>query len=336
MTLLVFSILNVLANTFAKAELPDAPSVQAARPPAAAAIICRKVFHLKNGGCIVKHLDHEKSEDEANKNNFYINVMMSWEHSFGEKGWEKKVFYNGAYRVVDKNTGRQYDLFRFDNEQGIPVNVTADSGTRTVRDSDYINSLKVYQTQQKGKDGKFSEDDDDLDIHSKFIGQVVDENDYDRRYHYFIAIPIGWDRGFQRKFGAVDFSVANEIGLGGIAYAGIFTDDGRSSGNFGANIARTVNSASFEFTERKNSFTVTPIEFTNDCSAFKERLNCEWEASGVFDYVNEPTEIGFETEFAHKTGLSAFQSETQSENIMRIGVSIPTHKLIQVFHTHSN
>ena len=61
-----------------------------------------------------------------------------------------------------KDTGRQYEFFRFDNEQSIPFDEKADTGNRIVHDSDYINDVKAYQTQQKDKNGNYAEDDDEL------------------------------------------------------------------------------------------------------------------------------------------------------------------------------
>ena len=143
--------------------------------------------------------------------------------------------------------------------------------------------------------------------------------DYGRRLHYFLAIPIGWDRTYEKEFGKFEVASENEVSVGGFAYAGVFQDDGTSTGHLGANLVRTVNSVAFSFPIGENTFTVTPMEFTNDCAAFQQGVNCEWEASGTFEYENEKIGIGFGAELSHKSGLTAYSAQTQSENIFQLG-----------------
>jgi hypothetical protein len=158
---------------------------------------------------------------------------------------------------------------------------------------------------------------------SKFLGQVVDERDYDRRLHYFLAIPIGWDRVYQKQLTqSLTVINENEVGVAGVAYAGVYTDAGTGTGHGGANLARTVNSIAFEFVHGNNTFTVTPMEFTNDAAVFHQGVNDEWEASGTFEYVNSKTTLGFTFEAAHKSGLPLYGNRTASENIFRPGVSV--------------
>ena len=316
-------------------DLPDAPS--ATRDIVVTMAVTQKVCDTiaqggvqppaGSGDCEVTPEKGVESTEIDAKSHFYMDVMISWEHAFGSSDWGKKIFYSGAYRVVDKKTGRRYDVLRFDNEQGLPLDETADSGNRRIHFSDYINDIKAYQTQQKDKDGHYVDDDDDLTARSKFIGEVVDEKDYGRRLHYFVAIPIGWDRTYEKHLGKVEVVFENEIGVGGLAYAGIFQDDGSVTGHTGVNLVRTINSVSFNFAAGDNSFGVTPMEFTNDCSAFRQGLGCEWEAAGTFQYQNDKTGIGASLELAHKTGLSAY-GQTRPENVIRMGVSIDPVKTV--------
>jgi hypothetical protein len=311
-------------NVFAD-DLPDAPSANISNADSLTKAMAQKVCaSLPSKDCEItssSSADHSASDGEAT-NHFYASVMMSWEHAFGSSEWEKKIFYNGAYRLVDKATGRQYELFRFDNEQSVPINEPADVGDKTVYDSDYINDIKVYQTQQKDKNGKYPSVDDDLTQRSKFIGETIDEMDYGRHLHYVLAIPIGWDRAYQKQVGKVTVTNDNEVAVGGLAYAGIFQDDGTSTGHFGVNLVRTVDSVSFSFAKGANSFTVTPAEITNDCAVFRQGVNCEWEASATFQYQNDKTGIGIGGELAHRSGLTAYEDQTQDESIFRVGVSI--------------
>ena len=327
-----FSLLaGLLLSSAAFADdLPDAPTPKIPQDAAAQAM-AQKICEAQKqpeSDCEVQPARVDDHDDEATSH-FYLNVVMSWEYSFTEGDWQAKVFYNGAYRVVDKATGRQYDVFRFDNEQGVPFNEKADIGSDTVHDFDHIYDVKAYQTQQKDKNGNYASDDDELMTRSKFVGQIVDEKDYDRGLHYFIAIPIGWDRTYTKDLGhGISVASENEVGVGGVAYAGIFQANGQSNGHVGANIIRTVNAVAFNFTKGSNSFTVTPMEFTNDCAAFSQGVNCEWEASGQFEYENDKTGLGVTVEAAHKTGLSAW-STTESENILRVGVSVDPVKAAQ-------
>jgi hypothetical protein len=281
-TIKIYSGICVLAAVFPLAlaiadDLPDAPTPQfnqmaSEADPTAKAMAHQVCTSFQGKDCDVKTMDTGEGA-----NHFYANVMMSWEYSFGEKDWAKKLVYNGAYRVTDKSSGRQYDVLRFDNEQGLPVDEPADTGTATVHDSAYVNDIKAYQTQQKEKDGKYADDDDDLTKKSLFVGETVDEMDYDRRVHYFLAIPVGWDRSYTKRLGKVTMLNDNEVAVGGLAYAGVFHDDGMSTGHYGANLIRTDDSVSFNFGSGDSTFTVKPMEFTNECAVFSQGLNCEWD-----------------------------------------------------------
>lgn len=95
-----------------------------------------------------------------------------------------------------------------------------------------------------------------------------------------------------------------------------------------------MNAVAFDFAKGANTFTVKPMEFTNDCAAFSQGVNCEWEASGSFEYENEKTGLGFTVESGHRSGLTAWDS-TQPEDIVRVGVSVDpvkaAHGFVKIF-----
>jgi hypothetical protein len=327
--LVLFAAAFSFSFSFAE-DLPDAPSPQVAQlDPVSKAMTQRVCDTIHGVSCgVVPKLMIEGSAGGAIPNTFFLNVIVGWEHQFGTPGWEQKIAYAGAYRVTDKNTGRQYDVLRFDNEQGIPISEPADVGTGTIADGDYLNDMKAYQTQQKGKDGKYAAGDDDLNKKSMFVGEAIDEMDYDRRLHYFVAIPVGLDRSFQKQLGEVTLVNENEVSVGGLAYAGILQGDGSSDGHYGVNLFRTVDSVAFNFDTGKNTFDVTPIQLANDCAAFKQGVNCETVETATFQYQNDKTSIGFDAEIEHRSNLTLFD-QTQSENTLKLGVSFDPVKAAQ-------
>ena len=87
------------ANVFAD-DLPDAPSAtkMSQLDPVASQMGQTICDSLKSKDCKVT-ADEDDSPDTTPTSHFYIGVMMSWEHAFGSSEWQKKIFYNGAYRV---------------------------------------------------------------------------------------------------------------------------------------------------------------------------------------------------------------------------------------------
>ena len=161
-----------------------------------------------------------------------------------------------------------------------------------------------------------------------FVGEAVDEMDYDRHLHYFVAIPVGFDRSFQKQLGKVTLVNENEVSVGGLAYAGILQDDGTSDGHYGVNLFRTVDSVAFNFDNGKNTFDVTPIQLANDCAVFKQGVNCETVETATFQYQNDKTGIGIDAEVEHRSGLPLYD-QTTSQDTLKLGVSFDPIKAAQ-------